>query len=73
MKEEKKFKDERCESGLQDLLNALKCLNKLVKEKTDTLTVSQWAEKLNINCHTLYSRIRRNWSIKKVLTFNLKK
>lgn len=33
-----KFNDARCESGLQDLLNTFKCLNKLVEGKTDTLT-----------------------------------
>ena len=33
-----------------------------------TLTVSQWAEELEISKFTLFERIRRNWNIEKILS-----
>jgi len=34
----------------------------------ESLTMSQWSRKLNINYKALYSRIKRNWSIERALT-----
>ena len=36
--------------------------------KDKTQTIKQWAEELDINYQTLYSRTKYNWSIKKILT-----
>ena len=36
--------------------------------KGETMTVTQWAEKLNIHSQTLFSRLRRGWSTKETLT-----
>lgn len=41
--------------------------NHLLTYKKQTLSIAQWAEKLNINYYTLYNRIRRNWDIEKTL------
>ena len=36
--------------------------------RNETKTVSQWAVKLNINKYTIFTRLRRNFSIEKALT-----
>ena len=43
-------------------------MNRLLIYKGQTLTISQWAEKLNIKPVTLSARLNKlNWSIKKTL------
>lgn len=42
--------------------------NHLLTYKGQTLTISQWAKKLNIKRNNIDARIRINWSIKKILT-----
>lgn len=43
--------------------------NHYITYNNETLTLSQWAEKLNINCSLLGQRISKlNWSIEKALT-----
>lgn len=41
--------------------------NRFMTYKGETLTVSQWAEKLGINVQTLFSRLYRGWSIENVI------
>ena len=36
--------------------------------KNKTLPIQIWAEKLNVNGHTLYTRYKRGWSVKEILT-----
>lgn len=48
--------------------------NRLIKFKNKTLTLSQWAELLNMNRDALHLRlVRYKWSIKKTLTTPIKK
>lgn len=42
--------------------------NHLVTFEGVTKTVAQWAEVLGIKQHTLYTRLKRNWSAEKALT-----
>ena len=42
--------------------------NCLLTYKGQTLNITQWAEKLNLNRNVLYGRTHRNWSIEKLLS-----
>lgn len=42
--------------------------NKKIEYDGKILTVTQWAELLNINAQTIYTRLRRGWSIEKTFT-----
>ena len=42
--------------------------NRLLAYGCDTMTVSQWSERLGIPKHTLYGRIRQGWSVERSLT-----
>lgn len=43
--------------------------NHLITYNNETLTVTQWAEKYNINVYTFRNRISKGWDIKKALTY----
>lgn len=47
--------------------------NRLIKFNGETKCLIEWAEKFNINWHTLYSRLSRNWSIEKALKTPIQK
>lgn len=43
-------------------------VNRLITHNGETLTISEWAKKLDLNVHTLFSRIDRyNWPLEKAL------
>ena len=42
-------------------------IESLIENLGETHTLSEWAEKLNINSHTLYTRINRGWTIERSL------
>ena len=42
--------------------------NKLITYNNETYTISQWADVLNIEMPTLYSRLKNNWTIERAFT-----
>lgn len=42
--------------------------NKRLTYNGVNMTVSEWAEHLNINTQTLYTRLKRGWSVERTLT-----
>lgn len=47
--------------------------NHFLTHKNKTQTIAQWSRELNINRHKILYRIRRGWSIKKILKTNRQK
>lgn len=47
--------------------------NVLVTYNGKTQTISQWADELNINVKTLYTRFERGFSVERALNYNYKK
>ena len=43
-------------------------MNHVLVYKGESLNVSEWARKLNINSSTLFSRLQRGWTIERILT-----
>jgi len=43
-------------------------INKMLTYKGETKCLAEWSEKLDINYHTLSSRIRYGWSVDKILS-----
>lgn len=41
--------------------------NRYITYKDKTRTIAQWAKELELNGHTLYSRLQRGWSIERAL------
>jgi len=42
-------------------------ITRWITYKDKTLSISQWAKELKINYHTLYMRLKRGWSMDKIL------
>lgn len=42
--------------------------NRVLEYNGESLTVTQWAEKLGLSLRTILSRIRYNWSVERILT-----
>ena len=42
--------------------------NRIIEHNGLSMTISQWGDRVNINTHTLYSRIKNGWDIEKSLT-----
>lgn len=42
--------------------------NKILSFNGRTMNVTKWANELNISRHTLYTRLRKGWSVEKALT-----
>ena len=43
--------------------------NRFLTYNDKTQTVSQWAKELNINCSTLFGRVRNGWNTERALTY----
>jgi hypothetical protein len=46
--------------------------NRILEYNNEKLTVSQWADKLQINSRVILSRLRRKWTVEKALTEKVK-
>lgn len=67
------YSPENCRWVTQKVQCNNKSNNHFIEFQGEKRTVSQWAEKLGIKKCTLLSRIRKGWSVEKVITTPVKK
>ena len=67
------YSPENCKWATKDDQVNNRRTNKLLHYKGETLTITQWAKKLNIKPATLNGRLLKNWQIERALTEPVKK
>ncbi len=62
------YKPSNCRWTTQKVQMNNSRINRILTFKGNSKTVTEWAEQLNINVHTLFTRIRRGWTVERILT-----
>ena len=69
----KDYSKENCRWATQEEQHSNKRSNNFLTYKGETMTITQWAKKLNIHQRTLFNRIQRGWSIERALITKVNK
>lgn len=64
---------ENCKWADQKEQQNNRCNNKIITDKSETHTLSEWSEITGINRGTIYSRLNRGWSVERALYTPVKK
>lgn len=61
----------RWETRIQQQRNSRRSIR--IEWKGLTLTAPEWAERLNMNINAFYSRLRKNWSVERIMTYEYRR